>query len=33
VGTGTYTIEPAVIQSQRANESMNVTGSMEAEIR
>ncbi|HLA18240.1 MAG TPA: MG2 domain-containing protein [Dehalococcoidia bacterium] len=33
VGTGTYNVEPAVIQSQRANESMNVTGSMEAEIR
>jgi len=33
VGTGTYTVEPAIIQSQRANESMNVTGSMQAEIR
>jgi len=33
VGTGTYTVEPAVIQSQRANESMNVTGSIQAQIR
>jgi len=32
-GTGSYTAEPAVIQSQRANESMNVTGSLRADIR
>ncbi len=32
-GTGTYTAEPAVIQSQKAPESINITGALPVEIR
>ena len=33
IGTGTYTAEPAVMQSQQAQESIGVTGALEVEIR
>jgi hypothetical protein len=33
IGKGTYTAEPAVIQSQKAAESINLTGSLPVEIR
>jgi hypothetical protein len=33
IGKGTYTAEPAVIQSQQAPESINLTGSFPVEIR
>jgi hypothetical protein len=33
IGKGTYTAEPAVIQSQKAPESINLTGSFPVEIR
>ena len=33
MGTGTYTAEPAVIQSQKAPESINITGALPVEIR
>ena len=33
IGKGTYTAEPAVIQSQKAPESINLTGSLPVEIR
>ncbi|MCJ7510393.1 MAG: Ig-like domain-containing protein [Dehalococcoidia bacterium] len=33
IGKGTYSAEPAVIQSQQATESINLTGSLPVEIR
>lgn len=33
IGTGTYTAEPVVMQSQQAQESIGITGSLEVEIR
>jgi hypothetical protein len=33
IGKGTYVVEPAVIQSQKAPESINLTGSFPVEIR
>ncbi len=33
IGTGDYTAEPAIIQSQRAPESLAVTGAMQVQIR